>query len=94
MGWWACWLTICGFICHIHIGEIAQCRKDITQMSSMNAFPFDEDILNKYKTLKMNLSESQKLFHIVISLAVFLHLIDITVYTVSYFDGDFKYLVV
>ena len=89
MGWWACWLTIYGFICHIHITEITQCRKDITQMSSMNALPF-ADILNKCKTLKMNLSESQKLFHIVISLAVFLHLIDIAVYTVSYFEGDFK----
>ena len=89
VGWWTSWLTIYSFICHIHLMEVKEFEKNLALNASRDEMSF-EDLLSRFKELKNKLKESQERFHVVISVAVFLHLVDISVYTISYFQGDYK----
>ena len=89
VGWWTSWLTIYSFICHIHLMEVKEFERNLALVASRSEIPF-EDLLSRFKELKNKLSKSQESFHVVISVAVFLHLVDISVYTISYFKGDYK----
>lgn len=89
VGWWTSWLTIYSFICHIHLMEVKEFERNLALVASRSEISF-EDLLSRFKELKNKLSKSQESFHVVISVAVFLHLVDISVYTISYFKGDYK----
>ena len=89
VGWWTSWLTIYSFVCHIHLMEVKEFEKNLVLNASGDEMPY-EDVLSRFKELKNKLTKSQERFHVVISVAVFLHLVDISVYTISYFQGDYK----
>lgn len=88
VGWWTSWLTIYSFICHVHLMEVTEFERNLALIGARSEMPF-EDLLSGFKELKDKLSKSQN-FRVLISVAVFLHLADISVCTVSYFQGDYK----
>ena len=68
--------------------EVTEFERNLALIGARSEMPF-EDLLSGFKELKDKLSKSQN-FRVLISVAVFLHLADISVCTVSYFQGDYK----
>ena len=94
-GWWAMWLSIYGFVCHMHK---LQAQIFIEKMQELfqnsNRGPKDErervgKLLGMYNELNRWIERTQSEFGIIISFAMAYHTIDAIVFSVAYWDQDF-----
>lgn len=94
-GWWAMWLSIYGFVCHMHV---LQAQMFIEQMQEMfqNSTRSCEDekrrvgaLLGMYNELNRWIERTQGEFGKIISFAMAYHTIDAIVFSIAYWDKDF-----
>ena len=83
-GWWATWLTIYGFVCHVHILEIDNL---VEEMKTMECTPLN--ILQKHSKLQISLERTQKDFNVIISFALAYHVVDLIIFSFAYFSSSF-----
>ena len=83
-GWWAAWLSIYGFVCHVHSLQVDTL---IEEMKSKECKP--STILRKHHQLQLSLERTQKDFNIVISFALAYHAADLIVFSFAYFNSSF-----
>ncbi|XP_067032309.1 uncharacterized protein [Acropora muricata] len=83
-GWWATWLTIYGFVCHVHILEIDHL---VEEMKTVECTPIS--IFQKHSKLQISLERTQKDFNVIISLALAYHVLDMIVFSFAYFSSSF-----
>lgn len=83
-GWWATWLSVYGFVCHVHSLQIDTV---IGQMKSHELKP--TEILKKHHQLQTSLETTQADFNIVISFALAYHVIDVITFSFAYFSSSF-----
>ncbi|PFX29266.1 hypothetical protein AWC38_SpisGene5972 [Stylophora pistillata] len=83
-GWWATWLSIYGFVCHVHSLHIDTV---IEQMKMRERRPIS--ILRGHFELQQSLEKTQKDFNVIISMAVAYHILDLIVFSFAYFNSAF-----
>lgn len=83
-GWWATWLSVYGFVCHVHSLQIDTV---IEQMKSRELKP--TAILKKHHQLQTSLETTQADFNIVISFALAYHVVDVITFSFAYFSSSF-----
>lgn len=83
-GWWATWLSIYGFVCHVHSLQIDTV---IEQMKSTGFKP--TTILQKHHQLQTSLERTQADFNVVISFALAYHAADVIIFSFAYFNSSF-----
>ncbi|XP_078342092.1 uncharacterized protein LOC144627940 [Oculina patagonica] len=83
-GWWGTWLSIYGFVCHVHSLQIDIVIKE---MKSKESKP--TTILQKHFQLQSSLERTQKDFNVIISLAIAYHFLDLIVFSFAYFSSAF-----
>ena len=95
IGWWACWLSVYGFVCHVHKDQI-----DIFIRRISNSYAYSTrttvaeeacvvDLLRKFHELRKWLSETQENFSKIISFAVAYHIMDLFLFSFAYWSNDF-----
>ena len=94
-GWWASWLSIYGFVCHIHavqaqifverMQEKFQCsnRSREQERNRVGA------LLGMYNEFNRWIERTQSDFGKIVSFAMAYHAIDIVVFSIAYWDQDF-----
>ena len=83
-GWWGTWLSIYGFVCHVHSLQIDTV---IEEMKSKECKP--TTILQKHFQLQSSLGRTQKDFNVIISLALAYHALDLIIFSFAYFSSAF-----
>ena len=83
-GWWGTWLTIYGFVCHVHSLQI-----DVVIQEMKSAELKATAILQKFAQLQTSLEKTQKDFNVIISLALVYHTLDLIVFSFAYFSSAF-----
>ena len=83
-GWWGTWLTIYGFVCHVHSLQIDVVIQEM-KSAELNA----TTIFKKFSQLQTSLEETQKDFNVIISLALAYHTLDLIVFSFAYFSSAF-----
>ena len=94
-GWWAMWLSIFGFVCHIHSLQ-AQIFVEKMQELFQNSTRSNEQerqrigiLLGMYNELNRWIERTQSEFGKIVSFAMAYHTIDAIVFSVAYWDQDF-----
>ena len=83
-GWWAVWLSVYAFVCHVHslqidaLVEIARCKETSPVQ-----------VLYRQQELRNSLDRTQRDFNFIISFAVSYHALDIIIFSFAYFDDAF-----
>ena len=83
-GWWGTWLSIYGFVCHVHSLQIDTV---IEEMKSRECKP--TTILQKHFQLQNSLERTQKDLNVIISLAIAYHVLDLIIFSFAYFSSAF-----
>ena len=83
-GWWGTWLSIYGFVCHVHSLQIDTVVDD---MKSNETRPVA--IMQKFSQLQNSLERTQTDFNIIISFALAYHAADIIIFSFAYFNSSF-----
>ena len=83
-GWWGTWLTIYGFVCHVHSLQI-----DVVIQEMKSAELKATTIFKKFSQLQTSLEKTQKDFNVIISLALAYHTLDLIVFSFAYFSSAF-----
>ena len=83
-GWWSTWLSIYGFVCHVHSLQIDTV---VEEMKSRECRP--TTILQKHFQLQTSLEKTQKDFFLIISLALAYHALDLIIFSFAYFSSAF-----
>ena len=83
-GWWSTWLSIYGFVCHVHSLQIDTV---VEEMKSRECRP--TTILQKHFQLQTSLEQTQKDFNFIISLALAYHTLDLIIFSFAYFSSAF-----
>ena len=83
-GWWATWLSIYGFVCHVHSLQIDTV---IEHMRMRERRPIS--ILRDHFELQQSIEKTQKDFTVIISMAVAYHILDLLVFSFAYFNSAF-----
>ena len=83
-GWWAVWLSIYAFVCHVHSLQIDAL---IDNIHSKEARPVE--VLYKQQQLQKSLDRTQQDFNFIISFAISYHALDIIIFSFAYFDYAF-----
>ncbi|XP_047130445.1 uncharacterized protein LOC124810153 isoform X1 [Hydra vulgaris] len=92
MGWWASWLSLYGYVCHIHVHQIKLYDKHMKDTFSKANNTNDECIghlLFEFNELHHWLELTQKDFSKIISFAVAYHIMDIFVFSYAYWTDSF-----
>ena len=83
-GWWATWLSIYGFICHVHSLQINTVKEKIRMRERRPI-----SILREHFELQQSIEKTQKDFNVIISMAVAYHILDLLVFSFAYFNSAF-----
>ena len=83
-GWWSTWLSIYGFVCHVHSLQIDTV---VEEMKSRECKP--ATILQKHFQLQSSLERTQKDFNFIISFALAYHALDLIIFSFAYFSSAF-----
>ena len=83
-GWWGTWLSIYGFVCHVHSLQIDTV---VEEMTSRECRPVV--VMLKHFQLQSSLERTQKDFNIVISFALAYHTADLVIFSFAYFNSSF-----
>ena len=83
-GWWGTWLTIYGFVCHVHSLQIDVVIQEM-KSAELNA----TTIFKKFSQLQTSLEKTQKDFNVIVSLALAYHTLDLIVFSFAYFSSAF-----
>lgn len=83
-GWWAVWLNIYAFVCHVHSLQIDDLI-DSTRSKETNPV----QVLYKQQQLRNSLDRTQQDFNFIISFAISYHFLDIIIFSFAYFDYAF-----
>ena len=83
-GWWGMWLTIYGFVCHVHSLQVDTVIEEMTSRQRKPTF-----ILRRHFQLQISLERTQKDFNVMISLALVYHTLDLIVFSFAYFTSAF-----
>ena len=83
-GWWGTWLTIYGFVCHVHSLQI-----DVVIQEMKSAEFKATTIFKKFSQLQTSLEKTQKDFNVIISLALAYHTVDLIVFSFAYLSSAF-----
>ena len=83
-GWWGTWLSIYGFVCHVHSLQIDTVVEEMTSRECRPAH-----ILYKHSQLLTSLERTQKDFNVIISLALAYHALDLIIFSFAYFNSAF-----
>ncbi|XP_068678666.1 uncharacterized protein [Montipora foliosa] len=83
-GWWATWLSIYGFVCHVHSLQIDTVVEEMKSMECTSRY-----ILYKHSIILSNLERTQKDFGVIISLALAYHAFDMIIFSFAYFNSAF-----
>ena len=83
-GWWAAWLTIYGYVCHVHSLQIDIVSAKVASRQQNSTAIFLEHI-----QLQNSLEKTQKDFSVIISLAIIYHSVDLIVFSFAYFNSAF-----
>ena len=83
-GWWAVWLSIYAFVCHVHGLQIDVL---IDSIRSKEATPVQ--VLYKQQHLRNSLERTQQDFNFIISFAISYHALDIIIFSFAYYDYAF-----
>jgi len=83
-GWWGTWLSMYGFVCHVHSVQI-----DIVVDEMKSRECRAVTIMQKHSQLQTSLERTQKDFHIIISCALAYHAADLIIFSFAYFDSSF-----
>ena len=83
-GWWAVWLSIYAFVCHVHSLQIDAL---VDSIRSKETRPVQ--VLYRQQQLRNSLDRTQKDFNFIISFAISYHALDIIIFSFAYFDDAF-----
>ena len=83
-GWWGTWLTIYGFVCHVHSLQI-----DVVIQEMKSTELKATSIFKKFSQLQTSLEKTQKDFNVIISLALAYHTVDLIVFSFAYLSSAF-----
>ena len=83
-GWWVTWLSIYGFICHVHSLQINTVKEKIRMRERRPI-----SILREHFELQQSIEKTQKDFNVIISMAVAYHILDLLVFSFAYFNSAF-----
>ena len=83
-GWWAVWLSIYAFVCHVHCLQIDVL---VDSIRSKEATPVQ--VLYKQQHLRNSLERTQQDFNFIISFAISYHALDIIIFSFAYYDYAF-----
>ena len=97
MGWWATWLSLYGYVCHVHRNQIFIYKSYMEKKLSSSPQQVDDELERKhaghllleFNELQLWLDQTQKHFSNIISFAVAYHILDIFVFTYAYWHGSF-----
>ena len=94
-GWWAAWLSIYGYVCHLHTLQ-AQIFIENMQEHYKNSDRSSEtekrcvgELLSEYNEIQRWIERTQHDFGKIISFAIAYHVIDIVVFTIAFWHADF-----
>lgn len=85
-GWWATWLSIYGFVCHVHCLQIDTVIEHM-RIGEDRARP--SFILKEHFEIRQSIEKTQKDFNVIISMAVVYHILDLLVFSFAYFNSAF-----
>ena len=83
-GWWSTWLSVYGFVCHVHSLQIDTV---VEEMASRECKP--ATILQKHFQLQSSLERTQRDFNFIISFALAYHALDLIIFSFAYFSSAF-----
>ena len=83
-GWWGTWLTIYGFVCHVHSLQI-----DVVIEEMKSAELKATTIFKNFSQLQTSLEKTQKDFNVIVSLALVYHTVDLIVFSFAYLSSAF-----
>ena len=83
-GWWSTWLSIYGFVCHVHSLQVDTIVDDMKSRDCRAV-----TIMRKHSQLQNSLERTQKDFNIIISFALAYHAADIIIFSFAYFNSSF-----
>ena len=94
MGYWTSWLSIYGFVCHLHkaqivnfkSGMVAEFKKTHSVMAERKSLA---NLTNKLNDLLSCLGQTQKDFSQIISIAVGYHIVDMVIFSIAYWTDSF-----
>ena len=78
-GWWAVWLSIYAFVCHVHSLQIDAL---VDSIRSKETRPVQ--VLYRQQQLRNSLDRTQKDFNFIISFAISYHALDIIIFSFAY----------
>lgn len=94
-GWWACWLSFYGFVCHLHKFQIDRYCRELNVIYGYSDYSEDIEttsaaiLLDKFHDIRFWLARTNKDFNIIISGAIFYHFLDLLIFTVAYWKHEF-----
>ena len=94
-GWWACWLGLYGFVCHLHKLQINYYCLDLNYMFGYSNRSIDIEtstvaiLLDKFHVIRSWLDQTHKMFRIIISISIISHFIDLLIFSFAYWTHDF-----
>lgn len=83
-GWWAVWLSIYGFVCHVHTLQIQDVMGSVSSKDCSSTIA-----LLKHQRLQNSIDRTQKDFNVIISFALAYHTVDVIIFSFAYFDVAF-----
>lgn len=83
-GWWGTWLTIYGYVCHVHSLQIDIAIEEMKPRDRTSS-----TILRRHFQLRSSLERTQRDFNVIISLAIVYHTVDLIVFSFAYFNSSF-----
>ena len=94
-GWWACWLGLYGFVCHVHklrINRYCQELNFIYGYSDLSTSIETTNVailLDKFHDIRFTLTKTNKDLRFIISFAMIFHVLDLFIFTLAYWNYDF-----
>lgn len=94
-GWWAMWLSVYGFVCHVHALQATIFTEKMQEVFQISNRSREEEtirvgmLLGRYNELNRWIERTQGEFGKIISFAMAYHTIDAIVFSIAYWDHDF-----
>ena len=94
-GWWASWLGLYGFVCHLHKLQIDRFCRELNYMYGYSNRSVDIEtstvaiLLDEFHDIRSWLDKTNKMFRFTISIAIIYHFVDLFIFTVAYWTHDF-----
>ena len=83
-GWWGIWLSIYGFVCHVHSLQITTVVEEMKSRECTSVA-----VMQKHSQSQISLERTQKDFNIIISFALAYHGADVIIFSFAYFSSSF-----